>query len=273
MVLENIFTEAQMQAWKDGYEGMVSRQLTFGGVKGWLRHLTEAEPRLMLPAVANPNILDFAEKVMGPFVQLDNLTFMGFPSVSKEEAEGKASGWHRDRYGWLPEGPQYIKPPACNAIAYMQDLTDEYGPLRVVPGSHRSNVVPSDDDRQKPHTDEKIIHVKAGDVVFTHCCVLHSGTPNYSGKLRYFFSIYYNLSYMKTTDNHNGPNITAIIGNAEKRDDRRTKRLFGVDNQVEMRVNSGFAKHDEVIWEEWIEEDRVVLKEPLDLDELIPGAS
>ena len=165
----------------------------------------------MLPAVANDKILDIAEMVMGPFVQLDNLTFMAFPSLSKEEANGKVSGWHRDQWSSFPLGNDYIWPKACNAICYLQDLIDDNGPFRVIPGSHRAPITIADDDRQKKHPDEKVFYPSAGDVVFTHCGVVHSGTPNISGKLRYFFSIYYNLSWLRHRDNHSGPNVGKII--------------------------------------------------------------
>jgi len=82
-------------------------------------------------AVANPTILDFAERVMGPFVQVDNLTFMAFlRSQKKMRKDGH-------RAGIEISGP--ISQPmantcrrlAANAITYLQDLTEEYGPLRA----------------------------------------------------------------------------------------------------------------------------------------------
>ena len=39
----------------------------------------------MWPTVSNPVILDFAETVVGPFVQLDNLTLAAFPAVPAAE--------------------------------------------------------------------------------------------------------------------------------------------------------------------------------------------
>lgn len=61
----------------------------------WLSSVVKYEPWLMMPAVNNPQNLDFAERVMSPFVQLDNLTVTTFPCVEKEKA-GTASLWHRD---------------------------------------------------------------------------------------------------------------------------------------------------------------------------------
>ena len=256
-VFEKVFNPELMDQWKAKFDDIAERQKKPGEEKApkWLRSVTEYEPALMLKAVANPMILDFAEMVMGPFVQLDNLTFAWFESMSKQEAEGKVSGWHRDIWAWTPNGSDYIRPNACNAITYLQDLTDAYGPLRVIRGSHRDPMLITPEEKLKPHPREELVHVKAGDVAFTHCALYHSGTPNTSGDRRWFFSIYYNLSWLKHRDNHSGPNVQAIIEEARNKNDRRIMRIFGVDDRVFGRANSGYHVSDEKMWKQWIAED------------------
>ena len=98
-----------------------------------IQRVLERSPQLMWPAVANPTVLDFAETVVGPFVQLDNLTLAAFLPMdveSREKARGTASGYHRDRWGRMPNG-SYERPLAFNAITYLQDLTDDNGPVRA----------------------------------------------------------------------------------------------------------------------------------------------
>jgi hypothetical protein len=128
-IFENVFSEKLIEAWKEAYPSIVDRQTPLGQTDPtlWLRSTLEYEPKLLLPAVANPTLLDFAERVLGPFVQMDNLTFMAFPSIAKEEAKGRTSGWHRDIWAYKPTHGEYVPPLACNAITYLQDLTDEYG--------------------------------------------------------------------------------------------------------------------------------------------------
>lgn len=261
-VFEQAFSRDLMDRWIAKYPDLVSRQTPPGAANPtlWLSSVVEYEPWLMLPAVNDPVILDFAERVLGPFVQLDNLTFMAFPSLPRAEAEGKAGLWHRDIWGWVPTSADYIPPLACNAITYLQDLTDENGPLRVVPGSHREPVTVPQERRTTPHPREQLVYAKAGDVIFTHCALLHAGTPNWSGRERYFFSIYYNRSWLRCRDNHAGPNVAKIIAQAREKNDRRLLRLFGVDELVFRRANSGFQVADEEMWDRWIEEDRALLK-------------
>lgn len=260
-IFENVFSEKLIEAWKKVYPSIVDRQTPLGQTDPtlWLRSTLEYEPKLFLPAVANPTLLDFAERVLGPFVQMDNLTFMAFPSIAKEEAKNRASGWHRDIWAYKPTHGEYVPPLACNAITYLQDLTDEYGPLRAIIGSHRSAISIGKEDIGKPHADETILPVKAGDVVFTHSALYHSGTPNCSGHPRYFFSLYYNKSWLKCRDNHQGPAVQAIVQAARENGDRRLMRLLGEDPLLFARANSGFSRDDEEMWDEWINEDRKAL--------------
>jgi len=256
-----VYDAEAMEQWKRKHGEL--QQNVLGDPKHptwWFRDTCELAPRVMLPAVANPLILDFAELVMGPFVQLDNLTLAAFPSVPAEQVCRKVSGWHRDRYSQIPRSSAFERPLAINAITYLQDLTDEFGPLRAIPGSHRKPITIPQEERSLPHPDEQILHMRAGDVIVIHNGLLHSGTPNTSGQLRYFFSVYYNLTWLKHTDNHSGPNVQQIIRQARARNDHRTLRLFGVDDHLEARANSGFMQPDEERWAEWTVADRKAIK-------------
>ena len=181
-VFEGLYDETTMQAWRDEQDRLQALSTEGPHVQErthWFGNMLERAPQLMWPAVAHPAILDFAEQVVGPFVQLDNLTLAAFPSMDPEEAAGKVSAWHRDRWGRMPNGA-YERPLAFNAICYLQDLNDEYGPLRVLPGSHVEPIALAEEEIRKPHQDELLIYMKAGDVVLTHNGLLHSGTPNTS---------------------------------------------------------------------------------------------
>lgn len=255
-LFEKVYNAETMQRWREKFLQMQVEGIVDNPSGWWFGNMVERAPTLMLPSVTQPLIWDFAEAVLGPFVQLDNLTLAGFPSVSKEDAQGKASGWHRDRWAQIPAEGAYFRPHAINAICYLQDLTPEFGPLRVIPGSHRRLLTLAPDEKTRPHPEEKLLSLSAGDVVVIHNCLLHSGTPNTSGQTRFFYSVFYNLTWLKTTDNHQGPNVQRIIRDAWQRHDYRTLRLFGVDDQLEKRANCGFIQPDETLWEEWATADK-----------------
>jgi len=251
-IFPSLYDQSQMQLWREKHAELMADYTQ----QTWFGNALEYAPKLMWPAVSHPILLDFLEQVMGPFIQLDNLTLAAFPSVAKEEAKGRVSGWHRDRWAHLPQEGIYTSPLASNAISYLQDLTDDYGPLRVIAGSHRHAVAIGEGEaRSQPHSEESLIYMKAGDVIVTHNGLIHSGTPNTSGQLRYFFSIYYNSSWLKHTDNHSGPLTQQLLAEARKRKDYRQMRLLGDDPQMPSRCNSGFLMPDQQRWQQWIESD------------------
>ncbi|HIG56473.1 MAG TPA: hypothetical protein EYQ18_21320 [Candidatus Handelsmanbacteria bacterium] len=222
--------------------------------------MLERAPHLMWQAVANPQVLDFAEQVVGPFIQLDNLTLAAFPAKAKDDPTAQQCGWHRDRWAHMPSG-QYDRPLSMNAICYLQDLTDESGPLRLITGSHITPVTMDEKQRGEPHPDEELLYLEAGDLVLTHNGLLHSGTPNTSGKKRYFFSVYYNISWLKCTDTFDGPNCRQLIAWARSRNDHRALRLLGQDDHLQARGNSGFQEPDEGRWAQWSAADRNAITE------------
>lgn len=251
-IFERVFDESQMLLWREKHQQLSAEN----DGQTWFGNMLEAAPDLMWPAVTHPTILEFVEKVMGPFVQLDNLTLAAFSSIEPQKAEGRVSGWHRDRWAHVPYTDAYHRPNAINAISYLQELTDAFGPLRVIVGSHRTPLTMEDTERAKPHPAETLIHMKAGDVVITHNGLVHSGTPNTSGQLRYFFSIYYNLTWLKHTDHHSGPHTQQLLAEAKAANNHQLMRLLGVDEQLQPRCNSGFLLPDEERWEEWAAADR-----------------
>ena len=220
--------------------------------------ILELEPQLTLSAITIPAVLDFAEMLIGPYVQLESITYVGFPPLPKKH-RGEPGGWHRDMFASFPQDGVYERPLLFNAIAYLEGLTEENGPLRVVPGSHRRALGVETGDAQKPRADEVLVYPQPGDLVMFHCGLLHSGTANASDDVRYFFCMTYNHAWLKYRANYNGPNCRAIIEDARRRNDRRLLRLLGEDDQLFTRANSGYNEPDEKKWELWREEDRAAV--------------
>lgn len=260
-VFHGVYNETAMTAFRQEVDRL---EATHSGIheqrrSWWFGNMLERAPGLMWPVVNNPTILDFAEQVVGPFVQLDNLTLAAFPPLSEDEATDRVSGWHRDRWAHVPNG-HYEQPLALNAIGYLQDLDDDNGSLRIVPNSHLDPITLDDDARQKRHENEILVYMKSGDVILTHNGLMHSGTPNRSGKKRYFLSVYYNISWLKHTDTFDGPNCRQLITWSREHNDHRALRLLGVEDNIG-RANSGFLRPEEERWKQWSEEDRQALNQ------------
>ena len=211
----------------------------------------------------NPTLLDYAEHVMGPFVQLDGYEITGYPSRTPDQRK-KVDRWHRDAFNysgvWGRHGNShhledrvYTAPTACNCITYLQDMNEETGHLRILVDSHLDYAFILDEDAGNPQTNEKLVELKAGDMVYTHNEILHAGSINTSGEIRYFISAYFQRFGLPHRDTFRHPLIEAIKDEARAKNDRRVLRLFGEDDVLEKRERAAWAK--------MIAEDRAALKE------------
>ena len=202
---------------------------------------------LMDDVLCHPRILDFAELVMGPFVQLDSCEVTGYPGYGVAGNDGTSDGprpgqsWHRDGFDtskeWSAGQPtqlwrggtaidalsaeprieaarrSYTPPLACNYLTYLQDQdgTEASSPLRVIPGSHRDYLHINDADTNKPHAREVLVSAPAGSVIFTHCGLYHSGSLNLRPSTRYFISCYINRLGLPVRDVQSGALVQAKI--------------------------------------------------------------
>ena len=190
---------------------------------------------------------------MGPVVQLDSAVLAGDQPVEHSK-RAQPVMWHRDRSGFLPP-PEYLRPHSVVFMAYMQEMTDDVGPLRVIPGSHRYPRTLSSDDLHRAASGERLLPTRPGDMVAIHHNLLHAGGHNVSARERRFLGFIYNQSMLRQEDNFSGPNCQALIATARRTRDRRLLRLLGVDPLIFPRQNSGFTEPAEAAWQQWLTED------------------
>lgn len=74
----------------------------------------------------------------------------------------------------------------CSTAWLFDDMTEENGPTRIVPGSHRFGKDPQDvmDDPNETHPDEIHVHAPAGSAVVFNLHMWHGGTLNRSQRPR-----------------------------------------------------------------------------------------
>ena len=134
--------------------------------KGTMYHVVITHPRL-LAGIAH---------VLEGDLKLSSLN-----SRSAHPGKGR-QGLHPD-WGRLEKDAPF---QVCNSVWLLDDFTPENGSTRVVPGTHRSGKVPTDDmsDPSQPHPDEVMLLGKAGDVVVFNAHTWHGGTLNRTDKSR-----------------------------------------------------------------------------------------
>ena len=232
-------------------------------------------PALVLPYVASDDLLDLVERLMGPFVGLAGQGSKVSLSRPVEEA-GRFRVWHRDMWpvpGWTND---YLPPNGINVLTYLQQ-GDEYGPLYVIPGSHRRHIPISDEEAVAPHRDELAVKVDAGDTILVHSTLLHSEGGNHSDELRLLVFAFLTKCWLPKKSHYHGPAIDALLQDARSRNDRRVIRLFEPDqdeliSRAKMfhgHVPDGCAISERDMWIRWVAEDRDVRRGPLDLERVL----
>ncbi len=214
---------------------------TIGGHDGWQEGRQTALGTMLMDAtVFNPSglLLDFTEMLMGPSVQHDSLQVAGYPSVPLAY-RGIGYGWHHDGFNTAgtttKKGPKaYTYPLACNCLTYLQDMTLERGPFRCVPGSHldfsMQVPLPSPDNPAEHWSvpGEICVDGRAGDLVVTHCDLLHGSTHNTAaGEYRYFISEYVQQAGLPHRDNMDDAAWAHWLAAARQQEDKRILRFFG----------------------------------------------
>ena len=249
------------------------------GFPGLLAAAAEVAEVLIKPFLLNPRLLDLAERIMGPFVQGDGFYVAGTPPAqltgratgvaSRPDLLAEAAGWHRDGYNhhtmWranpgyaddLADGGKPFTPPlAAHMLCYLQDMDGPGGPLLAVPGSHRSAF---GDKPVSAEEEEAVVSVdaKAGDAVFFHCDMLHSGSPNRAHNAwRYMVTSFVVRAGLPYRDDFtDAPLVRALIEEAETRGDRRVLRFFAADT-----ADGGPLRREEKQWRAAVDEERRLL--------------
>ena len=248
------------------------------GFPGLLAAAPEIAELLIKPFLLNPRLLDLAERVMGPFVQGDGFYVAGTPPAqlsgratgvaTRQELLAEAAGWHRDAYShhrmWrdnpgyaddLADGSQPFTPPlAAHMLCYLQDMDGPGGPLLAVPGSHRSTI----GDKPTGAEAEAVVAVdaKAGDAVFFHCDMLHSGSANRADLAwRYMVTSFVVRAGLPHRDDFTAPLVRALVAEAEACGDRRVPRFFAADS-----AHGGPLRREQEQWRAAVDEERRLLQ-------------
>jgi ectoine hydroxylase-related dioxygenase (phytanoyl-CoA dioxygenase family) len=113
------------------------------------------------------------ELVLGPKFKLSSLNVR-----SADPHNGIGQPLHADAGAIADEQGYWV----ANSVWMIDDFTEQNGPIRVVPGSHRWNKLPHQimDDPAASHPQERVITGKAGTVVVMNAHAWHGGTENHT---------------------------------------------------------------------------------------------
>lgn len=124
----------------------------------------------------HPRVLAAIAYVLGREIKLSSLNYRAAkPGMGMQKLH---VDWHE------AVGPDDYK--VCNSIWLLDDFTRENGATRIVPGTHRSGVMPQEvlNDPEAPHPEELIIEAPAGSVFIFNSHAWHGGTTNRTHQYR-----------------------------------------------------------------------------------------
>ena len=131
----------------------------------------------------DPRVLAHVSCVLGPRFKLSSL------NARSAEPRAPAQPLHVDADALPDAQGDWV----CNVLWMLDDFTEDNGPLRVVPGTHRSGRRPQDvlPDRLLPHPDEVLVMGRAGDVVVMNSHLWHGGAANRTSRARLALHAFY----------------------------------------------------------------------------------
>ncbi|MEM9142581.1 MAG: phytanoyl-CoA dioxygenase family protein [Bacteroidota bacterium] len=124
----------------------------------------------------HPKILAAIQAVLGDQFKLSSLNY-------RAARPGKGlQKLHVDYGNTVAEGAYRV----CNTLWLLDDFTEDNGATRIVPGTHKSKVLPHEvmEDPMETHPDEIKVLAPAGFVFIFNSHVWHGGTTNQTDRFR-----------------------------------------------------------------------------------------
>ncbi|MEM7348596.1 MAG: phytanoyl-CoA dioxygenase family protein [Chloroflexota bacterium] len=137
--------------------------------------------------IEHPAILQRQKAIFGAQTQLLQYDLL----QQGPHSDYPARSWHRD---FIFPGD---RPLSINTIVYLDEMTDERGPTRVIPGSHRGEMYPPAESRHDPLLGEEAVYASAGDVCFINGAIWHTGGSNQTAGLRRGIFLYFGYWWLK----------------------------------------------------------------------------
>ena len=141
-----------------------------------------------IDVIALPATIDFLTALFGDELICTSVTF----ALSRPGHPGIAIHTDAQPYGSAIFGLQASAPRLVRVLYYLDDLTPDCSPLKVIPRSHLSLHKDANPyNRYLAHPDEQMITCRAGSAAIINQAVFHANFPNRSQRDRRMLAIAY----------------------------------------------------------------------------------
>lgn len=138
--------------------------------------------------IAQPAMIRFLEKLFGDELLCTSCVY----ALSRPGHPGIAIHTDAQPYGSQIFGMQASSPRLVRVLYYLDDLTPERSPLKVIPHSHLSLHIDANPyNRYLSHPEEVMVTCKAGSAAIINQTIFHANFPNESKEDRELLAIAY----------------------------------------------------------------------------------
>lgn len=205
----DVFDASEIAAIREYFDELLPKALAAGWnsyeIVNWHKHC-----RGVWDIVTDPKILDVVQDLVGDTVICRHSHFF-----TKLPGDGKRVSWHQDASYW-PLSPSKV----VTAWLAIDDVDEENGAMKVIPGSHRdaqipflesdqgennvlNQTVPDAEERGEPTS----LIMRAGQISLHSDWILHGSEPNHSSRRRCGLALRYLSSDVRAFDGWNAHSV------------------------------------------------------------------
>jgi ectoine hydroxylase-related dioxygenase (phytanoyl-CoA dioxygenase family) len=206
LIIEDAISGQQVESLKAALNRAYERKMSQGEAipndhlsdKMFIHQLLEEDEAFVF-LLDNPPVIARMQAILGNCLQLHSAT------ARVTEGGEKDQDWHRDGpWPMDPAGTPYGSMPGqINCGYFLDETTDENGPIVILPGSQRALFKPPEGHAEFP--DEKRVYAKPGQAVLFDGWLYHRGAANRSASRRRVCLMCYQNARMKSREPFDGP--------------------------------------------------------------------
>ena len=187
VVLPDLLSAAQIAELKQATSRLDTRAVDYSVHQQFCPNVQFADPAITA-LIAHPPAIDFLAALFG-----DDIVMMDY-GYARSEPGHPGISLHCDGQPWGSEifGFEHSCPRLVRVLYYLDDLTPEVSPFRVVPRSHLSFHADANPYlRYEEHPRQVMVTCDAGSAVLIQQNVFHGNYPNTGGNARDMLAIAY----------------------------------------------------------------------------------
>jgi hypothetical protein len=188
VVVPNLLSAIQLEAIRTELSKLPTTAVDYSEHQRGYSDVQWTDSPMAINVIALPTMIEFLTQLFGDELICTSCAY----AVSQPGHPGIALHTDAQPYGSKIFGVAASSPCLVRVLYYLDDLTVERSPFKVVPGSHLS--LHSDGNpyrRYLSHDDEIMVTCPAGSAVIINQKVFHANYPNYSDRDRRMLAIAY----------------------------------------------------------------------------------